>query len=431
MRTLFVFDAHIIRQDPWFASKFVTELFRTLQLYASDANLWNGIVPKMLLTKFVPASPSQHVLRLPIGAERALRAFNVPWDENAIMAWRDMMLGRGVVAEIYRDVLQYFISTHGIECFVYWGTNRTIKDFCDSVGVRSVAMELGPTRVPFCETRYCDFAGVNGDAHTVELDWRKFDPKDLDKWRKTIGICYADGAREDAMRRPLTSRNAYRLYRTDKPVALIAMQLDDDSNRIVHSKYSGMFDMIKDVVPKLVSAGWLVLVKPHPGAAPERNKSGARKINVQGHEDSRAFIEENFSEDEVAWLDDVPPAEYLSLLSKVDAVVSINSSMGFEAMLADKVVVALGNAPYNIGGGLPKIDDLVNCTIDMHAYRDYSRRVCSVLLDYYLQPSNLLSSPLAMSNSIRRNLVLADAYKQSGVQGLSEAVKLNPVGLIC
>ena len=430
MRTLFVFDMHIVRQDPWSCRGPVMEMVDTLRKYGSDKVLWNGIEPKILLTKFNTSSAFPWAVRLPIGAERALRAFSTKWDENAISAWCDLMRCKGVMAEIYRDVLQHLASAHGIECFAYWGSNQTIKDFCESVGLKSVAMELGPTRSPFWETRYCDFAGVNGDSHSRLLDWRKFAPLNLSAWRQAGGVRYGDGAREDAMRRPISSRHADRLYRCSKPIALIAMQLDDDSNCLIHSKYSGMAEMIREVVPKLVDGGWRVFVKPHPGAAPERNTGGARWMNVEGHENSRRFVAENYAEEDVIWLDDVPVSEYVSLLSKVDALVSVNSSMGFEAMLSGKIAVTLGNAPYNVGGGLPSIDDLAAGRIDLNKYADYCSRVCSLMINYYLHPKDILSSPSALSRAIRRNAILSSAYRRGGVNELTNAVLSNPVELV-
>ena len=430
MRTLFMFDAHVVRQDPWFCRRPVMELFATLQKYGGDKRLWDGIEPKMLLTKFVPTAPTPFVLRLPVGAERALREFATEWDANAIGRWCELMRGEGVTAEIYRDILQYLASAYSIECFAYWGSNKTIKNFCDAAGLQSVALELGPTRPPFRETRYCDFAGVNGDSHSKMLDWRKFAPLNLSAWRQSGGIRYADGAREDAMRRPITSRHAEKLYRCGKPIALIAMQLDDDSNCLVHSKYSGMEEMIKEVVPKLVDGGWRVFVKPHPGAAPERNTGGARWMNVVGHEKSKRFVVENYSEDDVIWLDDVPASEYVSLLSKIDALVSVNSSMGFEAMLSGKVAVTLGNAPYNVGGELPSVDDLATGRIDLEKYADYCSRACALMTGFYLHPDDILSSPSALSRAIRRNAVLSGAYRRGGAEELTNASLSNPVDLL-
>ena len=430
MKTLFMFDAHIIRQDPWSCCGPVSELIQTLYKYGADSTLWDGINPNILLTKFDTNIPLKNTVRLPIAVERTLRMFSTEWDDNAISVWCDLMQGKGIVAEIYRDILQYLASDYGIECFAYWGSNRTIRDFCHSVGLKSVAMELGPTRLPFRETRYCDFLGVNGDSHTRMIDWTKFEPLEFSRWRQSGGVRYLDGARDDAGYRPLTSRHADKLCRTTRPLALIAMQLDDDSNCLIHSEYGGMLEMIKSVVPKLVAAGWYVFVKPHPGAAPERNSGGARRRNVEGHENSRRFVADNFSENEVVWLDDVPASEYVSLLSKIDALISVNSSMGFEAMLAGKVAVTLGRAPYNVGGGLPTLDQLVSGEFDMKRYEDYSSRVCRLLVDYYLQPCTLLSSPTVLSRSILRNSVLVEALDNGGSAALTDAVKANPVGLV-
>jgi hypothetical protein len=96
----------------------------------------------------------------------ALAEFAVKWDDAAVSAWCDLMRGEGKIAELYWDVLEWLTNKYGIEGFAYWGSNHTVRKFCEANGLLSVAMELGPTRSPFFETRYCDFMGVNGDAMT-------------------------------------------------------------------------------------------------------------------------------------------------------------------------------------------------------------------------------------------------------------------------
>lgn len=429
MNVLFTFDLHTLRQDPWFSVGPVTQICQTLARYAGNPSLWNGIRPRVLLTKYVPDVPLSSAVRLPHAAEVALREFAVRWDDAAISAWCDLMRGEGKIAEIYWDVFQWLVGQYGVECFAYWGSNGTIRRFCESAGLHSVAMELGPTRPPFRETRYCDFMGVNGDAHTRQIDIARVPGMDLEKWRADGGVRYPSGSGDEAVHVPLTTRHARLIYRADRPCALLVLQLDDDSNCLVHSDYSGMREMVGEVLPKLVKAGWRVFVKPHPGAAPERNAGMSRWMNVEGHAKSREFVETNFRPEEVVWLDDVPAIEYTSLIDKMDLVVSVNSSMGFEAMLSGKVVVALGNAPYKLEGVLPSLDEAASGNFDRNAYHENASRVCNLLLNHYLQPADLLSNPSVLGGAIRRNVVLEDAWRH-GADKLTDAVLANPISLI-
>lgn len=431
MKMLFAADLHTLRENPWGYHAVTTELCTTCQKFKSDLPIWNGLVPCVVVTKHeVTGANAPYVATLPEGAASALAEFAVKWDDSAIEAWCDLMRGKGRIAELYWDVLEWLTSRYGADGIAYWGSNHTIRKFCEANGLQSVAMELGPTRRPFRETRYCDFMGVNGDSMTCGVDLSLFRPLNLERWRRAGGIRYPDGRRQDAFLTPLSTRWASQIYRSDKPIALVILQLDDDSNCLIHSRYSGMAEMVREVVPKLVSAGWQVLLKPHPGASPDMNANKNRQQNVIGHAEARAFVEGSFSNDEAVWLDDVSANEYVSLLGKVDVAVSVNSSMSFEAMLAGKVAVVLGNAPYNINGVLPSLDDVLNQCVDMEKYAENAARIATVMLKYYLYPSEMLSSPTLLSNAIFRNGMLADAYARGGHDALSHAIRDNPVELV-
>ena len=431
MRMIFAADLHTLRQNPWGYQAVTTELCTTCQKYRTNLPIWNGLEPLVAVTKHsVVGTNTPYLATLPRSVVYALADFAVRWDAAAIEAWCDLMRGRGAIAELYWDVLEFLARKYKPDGFAYWGTNHTILKFCEANGLRSVAMELGPTRSPFRETRYCDFMGVNGDAMTCGLDPQAFRPLNLERWRRFGGVLYPDKRRQDAFFTPLTTQWAGKIYRRERPLALVIMQLDDDSNCLVHSRFSGMAEMISEVVPQLVDAGWQVLVKPHPGAAPGMNILKNRQQNVIGHENARAFIETRYPDGEAVWIDDVPVDEYVSLLGKIDVAISVNSSMGFEAMLAGKVAITLGNAPYNVKGGLPTLDDLVEGRIDRAAYDDYAARVATIMTKYYLQPKTLLSMPGVLSRAVFRNSLLADAYAGGGYDALTSAVLANPVELV-
>lgn len=428
MKMLFAVDLHTIRENPWGYQAVTNALCETCQKYREHLPVWNGLRPRVVVTKHdVVGTNAPYIVLLPNQVVEALTEFSFRWDDSAIEAWCDLMLGKGPIAELYWDVLEWLARTQGPDGFAYWGSNHTIKKFCEANGLQSVAMELGPTRPPFRETRYCDFMGVNGDSHSRVINPAKFKPLNLERWRCFGGIQYADGRRQDAFFTPLTTRWAEKIYRSHKPIALVIMQLDDDSNCLVHSSYSGMAQMTEEIVPKLVNAGWQVFVKPHPGAAPHMNQTSARQRNVVGHANAREFIESRYPSGEAVWLDDVPANEYVSLLHKIDAAISVNSSMGFEALLAGKIAITLGNAPYNIQSKLPTLDDLINGRIDREKYNNYASRVATIMLKHYLYPGNMLNSPSTLSFAINRNTLLADAYMRGGDDLLTDAVLDNPV----
>ena len=425
MKTLFLFDLHTVRNNPYGYERVSGEIVSTLKRFAATPEAWGKTRPAILLTKHRPSQPVPNVVRLPDALGRELLRLGGEWNELAIERWKDLMLGRGRIAEIYTEMLAWLYKTYRFERYVYWGSNATIRNFARDMGLRSCAMELGPTRYPFRETRYCDFSGVNGDAHSVGLDLDEFSPMDTERWLADGGVAYKSGAGVERRYHPLLSKASRRIYGCTRPMALLALQLDADSNCLIHSGFSGMDEMVKIVVPKLVQSGWTVFVKPHPAAARERCQGKDRLCNYMAHEACRRYLAQTFGPDEAFWLDDVAPDGYLSLVDKMDAVVTINSSVGLEALLLGKVVVCLGNAPYNVGGRLPTLDDLC-AGLDLPAYRQDAARICNVMLNHYLHPGLMLSLPWALDRAFSRNDMLEDAAC-GGPAVLTAAVKSNPI----
>ena len=420
MKTLFAFDLFPIRNSltcyNWVNDEFLGIFSRVQGMpYA-----WGDVEPRLLLSKQEYNGTTSPVILLPDNLREKLNGFCGVWNEDAVERWKQLMLGRGDAADVVCEALQYAYKKFAFDQIVYWGTNRTIKNFASSVGARSVAMELGPTRYPFEETRYCDFAGVNGDAFTLNLKVADFEPMDLSRWRKENGIFLNSGEGYG----PLASVHADVIERHSKPMAVIALQLDDDANSLLYSDYSGMAEMVRSVVPRLVEKGWMVAVKPHPLANPDVGDAVNRQMNVRAHQECRAFIESSFDESEVFWLDDIRPACYKTMLSKIDALICVNSSAGFEAMLMGKPVVFLGRAPFNMTG-LLTLNDLID-GYDSEAYSDNVSRVANVMLNYYLYPKWQMQNPRGLVCALNRTRRLEEAADK-GSTCFRDALIANPV----
>ena len=420
MKTLFAFDLFPIRNSlscyNWVNEEFLGICSRS----QGRSYEWGDVEPRLLVSKQCFDGANESVLLLPDNLREKLNGYCGVWNEDAVERWKQLMQGRGEAAETVCDALEYAHKRFSFDQVAYWGTNHTIRNFAVSLGVSSVAMELGPTRYPFEETRYCDFAGVNGDAFTVNLKLPDFKPMDLRRWRKEHGIdegC-GDGYGQ------LTSAHASVINQHSKPLAVIALQLDDDANCLLYSEFKGMAEMVKSVVPKLVKAGWLVAVKPHPGANPSLGDAADRPMNIRAHQECRDFIAASFSENETFWLDDIAPACYKTMISKIDALICVNSSAGFEAMLAGRPVVVLGRAPFNMRG-LLTLDDLIS-GYSGERYLDNVSRMANVMLNYYLYPKWHTQNPRMLGCALKRTMMLEEAAHR-GSDHFLDALLANPV----
>ncbi len=300
-----------------------------------------------------------------------------PWDAAHIERWKDLMAGVGPEADFYRGILERVRSTvFEFDTIAYWGTNATVRQFAQERDVLPVSMELGPTRSPLIETISFDPQGVNGDAISQQSNLDSVPSMSLETIAQNLGV-RGLGTISHAIGEPLESTHLHQMDEQAGSNVLIPMQLDDDSNILMHSDYSSMLELLEEVVPKLTQAGYTCFVKPHPGATHQ-------SVNQRSHRDCQRFASKTAG---CYWLGDVSEnRHYLSLLQKMDMVVTNNSSVGFEAMLLGKVVVPLGRACYTIDGLHPTLGSILEHTFDPLRYRKQLERGLNLLLLHYLVP---------------------------------------------
>ena len=329
--------------------------------------------------------------------------YDAIWDQNSINLWQNLMEGQGEVSEFYEKILNRIHKTvFDFDVIVYWGTNGAVRNFSKANNIPAIAMELGCARKPFFNSMYFDFLGVNGAAYTNEIDLNNVkDVYDFQVIKSFLPFTLKYGKGRDALCNPIASKYSNEIYKNIGKNILIPLQLADDANILQFSKYNSMYEFLNEIIPPLVDDGFCCFVKPHPGNV-------YRQYNKLDHEKCKIMCEEYSS---VFWLDDIDNEhDYPSLLMKMDAIVTINSSVGFEAMLLGKVVVPLGKSPYNLSSELPTLEQLIANTIDIQLYKDRIQKIIKLLLFHYLYFKERGFSFVEFSSAIKFNMKLWKLY---------------------
>ncbi|WP_297443799.1 hypothetical protein [Sulfurimonas sp.] len=331
----------------------------------------------------------------------SLSYFYDDWNQQSIAIWKELMHGEGEVSKFYNDILSRVKNNvFDFDVIIYWSTNGAVKKFALDHNVQSISMELGCTRIPFFESVYMDFLGVNGNAITRKLDIKLLPDCDIDEIIENLPFNLAGNKGKDGKHNVLKTSFIEEIYKNPLKNILIPMQLDDDSNILMFSKYANMLEFLEEVLPPLINKGYRCFIKPHPGAK-------SRKLTELGHKTCEDYCSDLKN---VFWVDDIDnKRDYLSLLNKMTAVVTVNSSVGFEALLLKKVVVTMGDGAYSINS-LPTLTQLVDGTINLKEYYINIGKIANVMLYNYLLPKEYVFEQNFFVEYLLRQIRLNNAY---------------------
>lgn len=301
-------------------------------------------------------------------SEEGLFADNlVAWEPEGIPAWLNLMSG-GDVADGYVEVLRRVWSIFPFDVIVHWGENGAVSRFVRERPVTRIAMELGCTRPPFVSTVVADPFGTNGSALVPRLTVEDLRGIVRDTPMSAAEAMYGYSNTLEALPyeqqfSPLPPGEATtRMLNTRDKIAFLPLQLHDDANLLRFSKYDTVSQVVLDAVPQLADAGYLTVIKTHPGAKTRHQSRAAFAL-------ARAALRP--WADKVLWLDAVEsPYTNSQLIALADLVVTVNSSVGFEALYFDKVVAVLGDAVYKPIGLFPELDQVTTGTFDKDRYFD-------------------------------------------------------------
>jgi hypothetical protein len=354
MRFLFYLEPHPIRGSftsfQWIAEQFIFTLLADSTHWQEDSlHLYsNATLTKRFTEKHPHLTP--HVLT-PTDQEEALfqREYRDAWEQEGIPRWR-MLLEGGTLAQEYVQLLDSLYARHPFDALIYWGTNQAVVDFGKKHNIPTLAMELGCTRAPHMDSLVMDPVGVNGNSIFTQLNL-----EDLQRITKSN---YPDLPGSEANRILPPTKSTLPWKSGDRPIAFLPLQLYDDANLLRFAPYHSMLEFLQDVAPNIASAGYRIVVKEHPGTF--SRKTDKRRTH-EIVEYLKQFPDHIF----------LPAQKTVSnadIFASTSLVVTVNSSVGYEASLRGIPTVVMGQANYKIGEILPSLQEVLSPDFDLAAY---------------------------------------------------------------
>jgi hypothetical protein len=340
------------------------------------------------------APVAARMIRSTQAEESLFESYMQPWESGGSDVWLQLMAGEGAISESTLQVLRRIWSVFPFEAIVHWGENGAITRFLDEYPVTRVAMELGCTRPPFLDSIVMDPFGTNGAGVVPKLsvaDLRAIvDNRPMSRHEALFSFSKNISAEAYTEQfKPLPVELSQRLPR--ERLVFLPLQLFDDANLLRFSPYKSIKAVVLDVVPKLAEKGYTTLIKPHPAA---RHRKGSEVANSIARSYLRPW------DSHVIWTDQISDVSNARLIALADFTVTVNSSVGFEALYFDAPVVVLGDAVYKPKGLFPTLETMLDGRFDRGAYLDGIGILRRFMLGGYLQPEKTRHDASAFASRI-------------------------------
>lgn len=312
------------------------------------------------------------------------------WTDEEFDKRTSLVNGEGHVSEFYQNVLGRIRKQYNFDTILLWSENGAVRRFAASEHLSVLHMELGPTRSPFPETVYVDFRGTNGSASFLEFDLSNYPAESVLPAGTWIGLSAAtmDDDRPSIMELQAVAPAVP--FGLERPYVVVALQLADDLNTLCHSSFRTPREFLEFLLPKLITLGFKVIVKGHPG-------SPARPVNLV-HEIAALEYARGFGEDVVIVDRTLPSKEFIPILASAMAVCSINSSVSFEAILMGVPGLVFGTAVYDLGLSLKKASEEFLETGKWSLGTPEIDRLVTVLCRHVFHPKN----PEVLAETLRQ-----------------------------
>lgn len=304
---------------------FLTAFYLSVKRFPSDDALHIGHekifqnvpahIPENWLQGFKTSLPTEDELKnldkiiwsneIFLTLEQQVKSKNLVWEHILTREYKPLM-------ELFDEQLQEIRDGCDVKAIVLWSNCPSIKAIAKKYNIPVIHNEMGPLREPtYLPTCYFDFSGVNGNTEAASrFENNKLAEDNYSKFGRTalLSLFLKDV-------KPIRNFDEYEIG--------VPLQVEDDSNIIA---FSNGFDNT-EVINYSKSKYNDVLIRKHPF----------------GRVEYKDIVTESES---------YSPQEFIALCKKI---ITINSSMGLEAMLWGKPSEIIGDSPFAF---INKDDDL-------------------------------------------------------------------------
>lgn len=359
------------------------------------------------------------LLQRPTGREtRRMKAMHDRWGPATIARWLNLVRGEGEITDFYDAILERLHAEEPIDAILCWSENGAVRRFAARHGLPVIHGELGPTRSPFPETVYFDTAGTNGNAALRGAARTALDTAEAAGTLGDLGL--AQGclpAAETHNPAPETAPTVIDLCATwtpdaaawvpDGPYIYVALQLADDLNTLLHSRFDTPEAFLRHIVPEAKARGYAVVVKGHPGAAD-------RPFNLTRELEALDWLETEHPD--VRILPRGTGARVSNhVIGHASYVACINSSLGFEAMILGVPPLVLGEAAYDADGWLQERIAFLPAGTP-RPFAPVMDALVSLMMRDHLMPRAALSDPAALAGLLARLTDLDPGAPRPGIR---------------
>jgi capsular polysaccharide export protein len=355
-----------------------------LQLDQSAGYNFRYLSNDAIVDRIITEAPSLSYLSLRFTSQenQLLENFYGQWNLKTIHEWLSLVKGEGPLCDFYVSVLERVHKEYPFDAVLLWSDNGAVRKFCLDNDIAILHAEYGPTRAPFHQTIYLDPDGTNGAAAVLKAPLIELTPEitvPRETWVTRHGKDWNDEKKVGLIDVATTSNNKSMSRASDsRPYLFIPLQLEDDLNTQLYSKFKTPEAFLRHVIPQALDIGLDVVVKGHPAAV-------GRTFNLIAQ--TKALNYARTLGERVTVMPHTATAfESINILAQAAAVATINSSVGFEALLLGKVTFLYGEAAFDIGGKLNFSEQSLSIKNISSPNHEHLDSLTSFLCCHYLHP---------------------------------------------
>ncbi|MHA1378138.1 MAG: capsular polysaccharide export protein, LipB/KpsS family [Candidatus Helarchaeota archaeon] len=288
---------------------------------------------------------------------------------------------RDIRVQAIEYVLAYrnYLVENEIECVIVWNGNllyhKAVTEIAKLNGINTLYMEVGY----FPNTVVIDRKGVNFFGEIKDLKLPVYIEEDkLNKFLEKY---------HNSLEKPA------KLINLPKQFIFLPLQVHDDTQILIHSPLIQTMDQLVKLVLEYLPPNYHLIIKEHPKEL-EHNKIFIKRIKslIKKCNNVRLYSKINIYQ----------------LIKKCSAVVTINSTVGIEALTYYKPVIVLGKAVYGKKGftcdvsNLDELPSVLKKALSYQPNKEKLNKFLYLLIFHYCIPANYKKP------TIKENLKVVD-----------------------